>query len=48
MIIARVHWEVLSTGVTGHGSNLDPEIAKSWVKEKLHDKTMIHWIEYEN
>ena len=48
MILARVHWKIHSTGVIGHGSYLDYEIAKAWVKEKLHDKTMVHWIEYEN
>ena len=47
MILARVHWKIHSTRVTGHGSYIDSELAKAWVKEKSHDKTIVYWIEYE-
>ncbi len=45
---ARVAWQNITTGETGHGEYTDSSIAQAWCDSGNKDCTFIkHWIEYE-
>ena len=43
--MVTIHWKVLSTGFTGHGSHINRDAAKAWIKQLSQNNTVEYWIE---